>query len=515
MIGKRDAPTQAAINERVLSSRHLREALGKRTMVGGVITLSAQAVRFTLQVGGSAVLARLLEPSQFGLVAMASTVTAILAALTEFNVSAAVIQQEKLDQNTAGALMWITFAAGCLGFVLSAAAAPASLWFFKDPRLPLLVLGLSVSMPIYALGALHIALLYRNMRWLELQIGSLAALAIGTAAAIIAAKVLAAGYWALVIQSWVTAFTTTGAAWLFCPWRPSVVRAWAAAKPSLKSGFHLTGVMILNYFHQQLDNVLIGARWGSIELGFYSRAYSLLMTPLNFLSGPLGSAMVPALSHLRREPERWREAYLDALGVITLVGAGMAALLYGGASPIVDIVLGAQWQPVKPIFACLVLGMLASIPMSTTGWIYISTGRTNRMLHWSLIGVPIYIASFVVGLPYGAVGVALSYGISRYIAFLPAMFMAIHRTNVAISDILAVIAVPTLAAATIGFGLSLTVADRPAGIGLAAVAASGLLYAGICAAAVLRFPPYRRLRSRGLRALSGGAARLLRRAPAH
>ncbi|WP_187639965.1 lipopolysaccharide biosynthesis protein [Bosea sp. F3-2] len=514
MIGNRDPRAQTAINERVLSPHHLRDALGKRTIVGGAIAVGAQLVRFALQVAGSAMLARLLEPSQFGLVAMGSTVTAFIIVLTELNVATAAVQQENLDQNTASALMWIAFGMGFLAFLLSAAAAPASLWFFDDRRLPLVVLGLSLNAPIYAVGALHTALLTRNMRWLDLQIASLSGLAISLVVAVIAAKLFAAGYWALVIQSWVTAFTTTAAVWILCPWRPSIVKDWSAAKSSLKFGFHLTGAMILNYFHQQLDNILIGARWGSVELGFYSRAYNLLMMPLNFLSGPLGSAMIPALSRLHREPARWREAYLDALGVITFVGAGMAGMLYGGASPIVDIVLGPQWQPVKLIFSCLVLGMLASVPMSATGWLYISTGRTDRMFYWSLIGVPIYVTSFLIGLPYGAVGVALCYSISRYVAFFPSMFMAIYQTNITIFDILAVIAVPTLTGAAIGFALSLVVAVLSTAPALAAIAAAGLLYAGVCALAVSHLPVYRRLRSRGLHTLNSAYARLLRRGPA-
>jgi PST family polysaccharide transporter len=191
----------------------------------------------------------------------------------------------------------------------------------------------------------------------------------------------------------------------------------------------------------------------------------------------------------------------------------MASLLYGGASPIIDIVLGPQWQPVKLIFSCLVLGMLASVPMGATGWIYISTGRTDRMFYWSLIGVPIYVTSFLIGLPHGAVGVALCYSISRYVAFFPSMLMATYQTNITILDILAVIAVPTLTAAAIGLALSLTTANLSTAPALAAIAAAGLLYAGVCALAVLHLPVYRRLRSRGLHALNSAYARLLRRGP--
>jgi polysaccharide transporter, PST family len=501
---------QAEVNQRVLAPDDFGQGLGARTIGGGALAMGAQAVRLVLQIGSTAILARLLAPEQFGLIAMGATVMALLSALTELNVSTVAIQKKELDQNTTSALLIIGLVMGLIAMALSMAAAPAAAWFFNDDRVTIIVVALAAAAPLNALAGHQYALLSRNMRWSEVQISSLGGLIIGINAAIIAAWAFDAGYWALIIQTWAAAAASAALTWIFCPWRPTRVTDWASARGSLGVGVNLTGAMVFNYVHRQADNALIGWRWGSTELGFYARAYALLMTPMNFLSGPLGTALIPALSKLQDQDESWRRAYLDALAVVAIAGGGMACLLYGGATPIIDLVLGPNWHRAAEIFAFLSLGLLATVPMDTTGWIYISKGRTDRMLRWSMIGVPIYVAAFVVGLPYGAAGVALCYSISRYIAFLPCFWYATRGTNISLADILITIAAPFAVAAAIGLGLR----EITAQLGLlgdwAAMAIAGLIYAALMLGAVWRLAPYRRLRERAAGFITTAQARLAR-----
>ncbi|MBI1360392.1 MAG: oligosaccharide flippase family protein [Alphaproteobacteria bacterium] len=489
---------QDALNLRVLSSDQPTGPLGGRTMRGGAIAVGAQVLRMVLQIGGVSALAHLLAPDQFGLVAMGSTVTVFVSVLTDLNMATAAIQREKLDQQTASGMFFYSFAMGLATLAIAMIAIPPALWIFKDSRLTFIIIGLAATTPISALGSMHQALMMRNMKWLDVHALSIASLAFGTLVSVLAAWKFNAGYWALIIQSWTTAASFVVLAWIRCPWRPSLVHDWSGAKSTLKFGLNLSAAMILNYFARQMDNVLIGWRWGPTALGYYSRAYSLLQTPLNFLTGPLGSTMVPAMSQLRNEPEKWRKAYLDALAVITAIGGGMACLLYGGAGTIIDILLGPGWDESKQIFSNLALAMLAATPMRTTGWIYISLGRTNRMLQWGLIGVPMYIAAFIIGLPYGGEGVALSYSISQLIAFAPCMWMATRDTNITMKDIVLVVAFPTLATIAVGLGLATATAHLGLMAAVAAIAAAGLVYVALAALALWRVPVYERLRSRAV-----------------
>lgn len=490
--------TQAEINQRILNAHDLTERVGARTIKGGAIVVGAQILRVALQILGIAVLARLLAPDQFGLVAMAGAVMAAVSALTALNASTASVQREHLDQDTASGLLAVSFAVAFASLGLAALATPIGVSVFQEPQLTLVVLGLAASAPLNALGSQHYALLMRNMKWMTLQIASVSGFAAGTLAAIVAAWLFDAGYWALVIQSWASAVVSTAMSWALCPWRPSKVNDWSGVKASLRFSLNITATGLLSYVHRQLDNILIGWRWGPTELGFYSRAYNLLMTSLNVLSGPLGSTIVPAMSRLQKEPGRWRAAYLDALAVITIIGGAMACILYGGAAPLVEIVLGDNWGPTTLMFSNLTISMLASIPAATVGWIYISLARTDRMLRWSLIAVPIYVAAFLIGLPFGAAGLALAYSISHYLTFLPCMWMATRQTNITIADVLAVIAPPSLTAVAVGVGLKAATSYLNLWLDVAAMIVAGLLYLTLVAAAVWWLPAYARVRARGL-----------------
>jgi len=496
------ALTQAEINQRVLSSDQPTDKLGARTVRGGAIAVGAQIFRAVLQLVGVAMLARLLTPEQFGLVAMGSTVMALVSVLTELNITTATIQREKLTQDDASGAFWLNLAMAAMALVLALIAIPATTLLFHDARVHMIVLGLAATVPISALGAEHQALLSRNMRWLDVHLIALAGFVLGLIVAILAAWLFHAGYWALIIQAWVTAGATSALSWLRCPWRPSFVKDWRAATSTLHFGLNLSGAMFMSYISRQLDNVLIGWRWGSVQLGFYSRAYTLLQTPLSFLTGPLGSAMVPAMSQLHSEPQKWRNAYIDALSVITMIGTWMACLLYGGSSTIIDVVLGPGWDETKTIFSFLVISMLVATPMRTTGWIYMSSGRTDRMLAWAFVGTPMYVIAFIVGLPYGAAGVALCYSISQLLAFLPCMWMAVRGTSISMRDVLEAVAVPTIGAIVVGLTLKMATDQLPLIGDLIAMTLAGLLYGGLLVLAVWTMPIYARLRARALDLLS-------------
>jgi len=134
--------------------------------------------------------------------------------------------------------------------------------------------------------------------------------------------------------------------------------------------------------------------------------------------------------------------------------------------------------------------------MDLTGWMYVSTGRTDRMMQWGLFSVPITLASFLIGLPWGGVGVALCFSISRYLLFFPSFWWAIRGTNVTMADILGVVATPTLLAVVVALCLRAVTDQVGPLLDLAAASVAGLAYLCVIAAALWRLPPYQRLRER-------------------
>lgn len=501
--GERVRLSRQERNARAMATDHLQNNLGARTVQGGGILIAGHVAKIVLQLVTLAALGRLLGPDDFGVMAMCWAVLSFVTLFSDFGLSVATIQRKDIDQNTVSVLFFVGIGIGIVLTCILAGAAPAAAAFFNDDRLLLAVPAIALTMPVNWLSAQHYALLNRTMRWTDLQVGAILSQAIGAVVAILLAYFTPIGFWALIAQAWVGAFTYSAYLIARCDWRPSIPHDWRAAWPSIKLGLHISGFSLLNYFQQQLDKALVGWRWGSIELGHYARAYALLQVPMNFANNALASAVQPALSRLQDKPEQWRRAYLDALTVAVLAGGALAATLYGGAAPVIRTVYGPNWEETISIFGVLALALLFITPMGSVGWIYISLGRGKQMLHWAMVATPVYILGFWLGLPYGATGVAIAYSLSAALLFIPCFVMALRNTSVSFGDVMNVIWPPSLCAAAIGLGIRWLIADASTLLGLVVTGLGLCLYLTLAALMVFIWPHYDSVRRRALEV--GGA----------
>lgn len=488
-------------NEQAMSTAHLENDLGRRTISGGGMFLATNILRIVIQFGTLALLGRLLLPDDFGLMAICWAVLGFVSMFADLGLGTATIQRKEIDQNATSVLFFISVGVSFIVALVIAALAPVAVTFFRDERLLLAIPAIALTIPINMIATQHYALMIRTMRWADLQVASIVTQLIGAITAVGLAMFTSAGYWALIAQAWVSAIIYSAYLWLRCDWRPSLPKDWKAASASVKLGLNLTGFTFLNYFHRQLDNVLIGWRWGTVELGHYARAYALLLMPINFVNGPVGSALEPALSRLQDKPQQWRRAYLDGVAVVTLVGGAITTTLFGGASPIIETVYGPDWDATIVIFGMLAFSMLFGTPMSATGWIYVSLGRTDRMLHWALIATPVYVLGFLIGLPYGAVGVAVGYSVSTALLFLPAFMFAVRNTSVSLGDAMQVVLPFSVLAAGIGLGLRYVNAELDTLFGLLATGVGLCVYLASSALLLMVFGPYASVKARGLHML--------------
>ncbi len=217
---------------------------------------------------------------------------------------------------------------------------------------------------------------------------------------------------------------------------------------------------------------------------------------MSFVHGPFSGALLPALSRLQDDPVRWRLGYLDALAVATAFGGAITCVLFGAAHPFINTLFGPGWELTGDIFALLVLGMMASIPMHTTHWIYVSTGRSKQMLQWSLISTPLYLAAFILALPHGALGVAIAYGIVPNLAFIPCFLMANRGTHLSMGDIFKTVLPIAGVALALGLGLRVATEVLEGIYDFLAAGFVGALYCVLVAGLFWLWPPYARLRTR-------------------
>jgi polysaccharide transporter, PST family len=498
-------------NRRILNTDHLNRDLGRRTARGGIIAIAAQPIRMMIQFVITAVLARLLAPEAFGLVAMATAVTGLVALFSELGLTSATIQRSEIDQDMVSGLFFIGLAISLVLMPLVCAMAPLAAWFFNDARVSGLIIVLSISFPLAALGAQHTGLLLRSMRWMTLQWTGLVGHAAGGLAGILVAWKTDLGYWALAITGLVAQVVTLSLIWTAYPWRPSLVTSWRHARSSLHFGAYLAGFSIVNFFHRQLDNIIVGWRFGATELGYYSRGYQLMLLPLTLFNGPLSAAIEPSLSRLQNEPQRWRQALLDALGLVMFLGAGVAACLIAVSDPLITTIYGPGWERSATIFRWLAVSIFAGVPMNAAGWMYLSLGRTRRMFIWSLIFVPIVGLGFLLAIPYGPVGIAISYAITMNLLLLPCFAFACRGTPVAFLDTLRAI-LPLAGCGVIAAlaGSWVTAHDDHVLVQLVlGTVTSGLVYLTLAAGLITQATVYRDLRNRVL-FLSRGLAEEVR-----
>ncbi len=411
-------------NAKWLSTDAMADDLAGKAVRAGSWAGAAQVARALVEVLATVVLARLLLPKDFGLVGMVVAVTGFLGLFKDLGLSTATIQREDLRHEDVSSLFWLNVGGGLAA--LSAGLAPVLAWFYGEPLLTPLTLGLAGTFLLGSLGIQHHALLRRNLLFGRVAVVDLSAAALGVGAGIVAA-ILGAGVWALVIRVVVSELVAGVTPWLVCDWRPGRPRWTDRSKELIGFGGNLTGFSVVNYFARNVDDVLVGRVFGAASLGFYQKAYEILMLPLKQVNAPVGSVAIPALSRLDTGSERYKRAYLRILEKLLLVTSFVAAFLIMTADWAVVAVLGDKWAPAAPIFAWLGLLVFTQPLGNTTGWLFITQDRTRDMLHWGLVGSGLSVASFVAGAYWGAVGVAAAYSVSGVLVRTPAVLWWVTR----------------------------------------------------------------------------------------
>ena len=409
-------------------------ALSTRAGRGVVFTLSSQWVKFVLQLIATVVIARMLDPKDYGVVGEVVALTGFADQLRELGLSDASVQRDGLTRDQLDALFWINTALG-LGFAaVFALGSPLVAAFYHRPELIPITLVLSLNFVAGGLSVQHSALLRRRLRFGRLALSDAGPMAVSIVVGIVAAAE-GARYWALVAMYLTQGFGRLAVLWIGTDWWPGRPRRARGLHELLTFGADLSFFNVLNYITRNLDNVLIGRYRGTIELGLYTRAYSLLMLPLKQLNSPIMRVAVPTLAGLRNQPDRFRAYFRSALVGLAVIGMPSVVVLAVLSNEIVSILLGSAYAGTAPIFRLLAIAGVAQVVANTNGWLFVASARTRQMAHWGLISAPVIVAAFLIGLPDGAIGVARAYAIATLILIPPGFWLATRGTPVSMGDI--------------------------------------------------------------------------------
>jgi PST family polysaccharide transporter len=411
-----------------------------------VFTVGAQAARFAIQLAATAVLARLLTPADYGVIAMVTVVTGFVSLFKDLGLATATVQKKDLSYEQVNALFWVNVAAAAALMVVAAALAPVLGWFYGEPRAVWVTLALSGLFLFGGVTAQHRALLRRNMRFGVLAIGDIASMSIGMSVAIVLAW-QGAQYWALVGSIAAREVTQLCCQCALSGFRPSWPR-WAVGMQSMITfGANLTGFNVVNYLLRNIDNVLIGRAFGAAALGIYSKAYGLLLMPIHQVTTPIAGVVLPALCRLQDKPAQYRAFYLKGVMLIVLFSMPIVVATIVLADSLVLTLLGPNWLGVVPIYRVLGVAALVDTLNSAPGWAFVSLGQTGRQFRWQIFETALTLTAFVIGLRWGPIGVAAGFSIVRCALRVPVLRYALHGSPVNLRDVAGVVWRPAIASA--------------------------------------------------------------------
>ena len=234
---------------------------------------------------GTVLLARLLTPVDFGVVAMVTTFSLLLSSFGSNGFNEAVIQRDEMNRFQASNLFWINCAVGLTLTIGFAAAGSLLARLYRNPLVAHVAVGMSLVILIAATSDIHVALLKRAMRFPAVSANDVVARAAYTVVAILLAW-RGLGYWALVAGIFASSLSTTVGAWWLCRWIPSLPRRGVGTRAILKFAASVYGRFSTNYFARNFDNLLVGWRFNAVALGFYKRAYDLFALSASQLISP-------------------------------------------------------------------------------------------------------------------------------------------------------------------------------------------------------------------------------------
>jgi O-antigen/teichoic acid export membrane protein len=417
---------------------HLQTDLKKRAVKGAGFTVVSQASTFLMHIISTVVLARLLTPDDFGLVAMAVTFSLLLQNFGLNGFTEAVMQRETLDQPLVSTLFWINIGSSLGLTLLFMAAAPALSWLYHEPRLQAISIWVALSIIFTGLANIHAALLKRNMEFKITSAIFFASRTVGFVLAIALAW-MGWGYWALVINAVAQPLVYAVSAWMFCGWRPGRPARNTGVRSMVVYALHVYGNFSLNYSSRNVDNLLVGRYFGAHALGFYKKAYDIFALPVNQLTAPLTDVALSTLSRLTGEPERYRRYYLDAVSILAFIGMALSLLLTINAHDLILLILGPQWTRSADIFMYFGPGIGIMLVYYTNSWLHLSLGRAERLFRWGFIELLVTVLSFVIGLPFGPEGVAAAWTVSFYLLTGIGLWYAGKPIDITFSAVLAAI----------------------------------------------------------------------------
>lgn len=362
------------------------------------------------------ILARLLTPEAFGIVALANVFLAFMNIFLDQGFAKALIQRQDLEPEHLDTAFWTHVSSGIVLTGLSFMTAGLVADLFEQPELIPILQCFSFLFFINSLSHVQKAILMREFAFQTMATRALLGIFIGGVVGIVMA-LWGFGVWSLVTQQFLYESVEVFVLWGASDWRPRFKFSLKHFKDLFSFGINIVILQFLNFFNKRSDNLLIGYFLGEVALGYYAIAYRVFKVMTQLLVFTTKQVALPTFSRLQTEPERFRKAFYKATKFTSLVAfptfLGMTIL----APELVFVLFGKKWIPAVPVMQVLAFaGIINSISLFK-GSVFMAMGKPSWKLKIGLLHTALNLVGFLVAVRWGIVAVALAYVISSYIIF--------------------------------------------------------------------------------------------------
>ena len=395
----------------------------KKMSSGVFYTAIAKYSGVILSIIIGAILARLLSPEEFGIVAIVTVFISFFNILSDMGLGPAIIQNKELNKKDIESIFFFSVILAFFFAIIFFFLAPFIASFYNTPNLISVVRLLSLTVLFYSLrvvpNALNLKKLnFKKVGWVTVSTQLLS----GILAIILAYRGFS--YYALVVKSIFDGLVSFILLYSLSPIRFSLKVNFEPIKGIAKFSTFQFFFNFVNYFSRNSDNLLIGRFLGPSYLGFYDKSYRLMMMPIQNLTHVITPVLHPILSNYQNDSENIYKSYLNVIKLLALIGFPLSVFLYYSANEIVTILYGTNWEESIPIFKILALSIGIQIVLSSTGSIFQASNRTDLLFYSGLISAIVMVSGICYGIFIGKSLVSIGYGL--IIAFIINFFQGFY-----------------------------------------------------------------------------------------
>lgn len=359
------------------------------------------------------ILARLLSPDDFGLLALATVFTAFLGIFRDQGLGLALIQKENLDDGDLDTGFWAITGSGMLLTAVAVLASGSVATIMEEPRLAPIIQWLSIGLTLTALGGTHDAILRRKLDFRSVTVRSLSGTIAGGAIGV-GMALKGFGVWSLVGQSLTDSAVRTGTLWSLTRWRPRARFNWKSFLKLYRFGLNIIGTNITSFLNKRSDDFFIGIHLDSTALGYYSVGYKIIERTKSLIGSALNQAAFATFSRLQSDPEKFRSAYYKAAQISAVIAMPIFLVSIVVAPEIIEGVFGTKWLEATPVFQLLAAAAITQVLEHLNLSVLLAVGRPDLKLKLTVAYAVLNVIVFVVFARFGIVYVALAFLIRCY-----------------------------------------------------------------------------------------------------